>query len=92
MTNARTVHLTIRVENAYSDGHESTQEHAVTLTTSADTQPTDDGLEAMWDLLWDYTGDGHGADDPDLGWCYTITIIESDWPELVGLSYENCGN
>lgn len=88
---ARTIHLTIRVENAYEDGHESTQDHAVTLSTSAAT--TIDDLDAMWDLLWEYTGDGHGADDPDLGWCHTITITASpDWPELVGMSYENCGN
>lgn len=82
----------IRVENGYSDGHESTIEYDVNVTASpATTDLTDESLEAMWDLLWEYTGDGHGIGN-DLGWSHTITILDASDPRLVGLSYENSGN
>jgi len=92
----------IRVENGYTDGHESTLEYDI---PDADVPayillgdlPADerkyrhrDG-EEMWDYLWEWTGDGHG-EDPDLGWSYKITILEAADPKLVGLSHENSGN
>ena len=46
------------------------------------------GEEDLWDRLFDYTGDGHGA-GRDLDAIYTVTVLESpDYPELVGLSNE----
>jgi hypothetical protein len=75
----------IRVENAYSDGHESTLEYDI---PEADVPAP---VDEMWDYLWDWTGDGHGQ-DPDLGWFYKITILEAVKPGLAGLSRENCGN
>ena len=71
----------VKIENAYSDGHES--EHTVELD-----EPTGLNLDKWFDrIVYEYTGDGHGADN-DLGSCYTATIIESNDPELVGKSYE----
>ncbi len=71
--------VTVRIDNTYSDGHESTRE--VELP-----RPAGD-LEAWWEsVVWKETGDGHGVDR--IGSCYTATIVESDDPALVGESYE----
>lgn len=76
--------LTIKNESAYSDGHESER------TETVDVEPFDD-MDELWEQLHDYTGDGHGI-DPDLGYCYVITIIESpECPNLVGESNEWSG-
>lgn len=73
--------LTIKVENAYSDGYES--EHVETIQVS----PFED-LEERWAQLHEFTGDGHGIGN-DLGYCYTVSILGSpDCPELVGKSNE----
>lgn len=83
--------IKIRVENGYSDGHESEAEYTVPHDVVA--YALLDGIDQLWDELWLYTGDGHGADEPDLGWWHQITITEApDWPELVGQSYESSGN
>lgn len=75
------LNLTIKVENAYSDGHESEQTHAVTLDRFR-------GEEDLWDHLFEYTGDGHGI-GRDLGSLYTVTVLACpEYPELVGLSNE----
>ncbi|MEX7474261.1 hypothetical protein AB4Z39_31700 [Mycobacterium adipatum] len=75
------LNLTIKVENAYSDGYESVQTHDVELERFL-------GEEALWDSLFDYTGDGHGS-GRDLGSLYTVTVLECpQLPELVGLSNE----
>lgn len=75
------LHLTIKVENAYSDGHESEQTHEVEIERFL-------GEEALWERLFDYTGDGHG-DGRDVGSLYTVTVLEcAELPELVGLSNE----
>lgn len=75
------LNLTIKVENAYSDGYESVQTHDVELECFL-------GEEALWDSLFDYTGDGHGS-GRDLGSLYTVTVLECpQLPELVGLSNE----
>jgi hypothetical protein len=72
--------ITVRITNHYSDGHHS--EHQVTVPA-----PTG-SLEDWWeDEVWPHTGDGHGADDENLGVCYTATIISAgkgDNPQLVG--------
>ena len=72
--------MKIVVENAYSDGSESTLIYDVDEATI----PADDE-EAMWDELWTYTGDGSGE---SLDAIYEITIIEADNTKLVGLNRE----
>jgi len=79
-----TMTLTVKLENAYSDGHCSESVETVAV------EPVDD-VEKLWEQLQEFTGDGHGADD-DLGYCYTITVLEAPGrPELVGLSNEWVG-
>ncbi len=78
--------LTIKVESAYSDGHTSERVETVTVPPFAD-------LDELWEHLQDHNGDGHGSDDPDLGYCYTITVLDfPGHPELVEVSNEWCGN
>lgn len=73
--------LEVRVECAYSDGHESSRSEAVVAEPFTD-------LEDLWDQLFDLTGDGHG-DGRDLGCLTVMTILEAAGrPELVGLSHE----
>lgn len=75
------VRMQIRVECAYSDGHESTR------TEMVEVQPFTD-LEDLWDQLWDQTGDGHGI-GRDAVCLSTVTVLESPArPALVGLSNE----
>ncbi|WP_232527001.1 hypothetical protein [Mycobacterium intracellulare] len=50
----RAVTLSIRVENAYSDGHESERVETVQVAPFGD-------LEQLWDQLRAFTGDGHGV-------------------------------
>lgn len=77
--------MKIRVENTYSDGHESTIEYK--LPSGDVDYALLDGIDGLDDLLYRYTGDGHGLNS-DLGCFYTITILESDRPELVGYTRE----
>jgi hypothetical protein len=76
--------MKIKVESAYEDGYESTRIIDV----------DDPGLEAGEELeeyLSDWNGDGHGEENPRLGYCYTITILEADNPALVRHEMEWCG-
>ncbi|GAB1814312.1 hypothetical protein MUNTM_33510 [Mycobacterium sp. MUNTM1] len=76
--------LTIKVENAYSDGHEST------VIETVEVQPFND-IEELWEQIRERTGDGRGS-DRDLGYCYTITILASaEYLDLVGASNEWVG-
>jgi len=69
----------VRIENAYSDGHESEAEVSVAA-------PHGD-IEEWWqDEVFPHTGDGHGVDG--LGSYYKATIIRADKKELVGQSME----
>ena len=71
--------VTVKIENSYSDGHESTR--VVELPA-----PGDD-LDAWWEnVVWEETGDGHGVGG--LGSCYTATIVTANDASLVGKSYE----
>lgn len=74
----------VKIENAYSDGHESER-----VATVADPAGMDDvTLDGWWeDVVWDETGDGHGV-GRRLGSCCTATVIEADVPGLVGQSRE----
>lgn len=76
----------IRVENTYSDGHESEHTAEVDPPASMATEDIDD----WWDeTVFDETGDGHGINRSDLGSCYTATVMEAaDFPALVGQSHE----
>lgn len=63
--------VTVRIENAYSDGHTSTR----TVEVEA---PKDDTIGSDLDEWWEeavfeHTGDGHGAGG--LGSCYTATVV-----------------
>ncbi|QFS94550.1 hypothetical protein FIV07_27645 (plasmid) [Mycobacterium sp. THAF192] len=78
---ASALHLSIKVENAYSDGHGSEQIHDVVLERFR-------GEDDLWEQLFTYTGDGHGR-GADLGSLYMITVLGCpERPELVGLSNE----
>ena len=76
--------LTIRVENAYSDGHESQRVQTVEVEPFTD-------IEELWEQLQEFTGDGHGTDS-SLGYCYEVTVLTCPQrPHLVGLSNEWVG-
>lgn len=75
--------VTVRIDNAYSDGYESSSLHELEVPAGAE-------LEEWWEeVVWPLTGDGHGA-GVKLGTCYTATIVAGD-PELVGESQEWAG-
>ena len=72
--------VTVRIENTYSDGHESMREAMLPAPNGA--------LDEWWqEVAFPETGDGHGIEGR-LGSCYTATIIKADNPALVGLSEE----
>lgn len=75
--------ITVRIENTYEDGHESTSEHEL------DAPEDPENLEDWWeDFVWELTGDGYGADNPKLGAWYEATIIRADDVSLVGQTQE----
>ena len=76
--------VTVKIENCYSDGHES--KHEVVL-------PSPRGSLDEWfeDEVFPHTGDGHGIDQ-ELGYCHTATIIATDTEEHLGAEYEWCGS
>lgn len=77
--------ITVKIENAYSDGWESKSEVVV---DAPDDLGWMGGLEDWFqDAVYPHTGDGHGADN-DLGSVYVATIIAADEPGLVGVKYE----
>lgn len=78
--------MKIKVENTYSDGHESTIEYIID-DAIVDDAIDDEDLDFFDELLYTFTGDGHGV-DKDLGYYGTVTVIESIWPELVGYTRE----
>lgn len=97
------IKTTVKIENYYEDGHEST--HEVELDgPECPGHPADEygpagvetfcdgtclnGLDDWWDeVVWPETGDGHGKDN-DLGTCFVGTIVKSNVRELVGKTYE----
>ena len=69
--------VTVRIENTYSNGHES--ENEVFLYP----EPTLDALDEWWeDEVYPHTGDGTG-EDSSLGSFYTATIIAAGNPALL---------
>ena len=93
--------MKISSHSSYTDGHESTIEYTIddARVPAFVPGPTDHsgasvwGIDAddWWEFMCQYMGDGHGQDS-SLGWFYSITILESADPELVGLYWENAGN
>jgi hypothetical protein len=76
----------IRIENAYSDGHESVRRATVAEPASM----ADDDLDAWWqDVVFGETGDGHGVGKK--GSCYTVTVLRAKTPGLTGQSHEWVG-
>ena len=70
--------VTVRIENTYEDGHESTN----TVEVDAPADPTD--LEDWWDEeVFEHTGDGHGEKHPKLGSLHECTVIAGP-AEMVG--------
>jgi hypothetical protein len=76
--------LTIKVDSAYSDGHESQRVENLAVEPFAD-------VEELWEQLQEFTGDGHGTDS-SLGYCYEVTVLAfPQRSDLVGRSYEWAG-
>jgi hypothetical protein len=66
----------VKIENAYSDGHESTRQ--VDLPA-----PAGDLTDWFELVVHPETGDGHGL-DRELGSVYIATIIEAEDASLIG--------
>lgn len=71
---------TVKIHNAYSDGHEST--HEALVPAPATGQDLDEWFE---DEVWPKTGDGTGVDKNA---CYTATIIACDVEAHLGVERE----
>lgn len=67
--------MKIRIENEYTDGCNSVLERDVDAPEPD--QGDQDALEALWDELYQYVGDGHGIGRRDLGVACKITILET---------------
>lgn len=67
--------MRIRIENAYSDGYESMQVRKVPEFVGT--------VPELPDYLYQFTGDGHGI-GRDVESVHTVTVLESDMPDLVG--------
>lgn len=76
---------TVKIENSYSDGHESKRE----VLVEAPPEGCDDDDLTAWfeDKVWPETGDGHGTDS-SLSSYYLATIIAADREDHVGQWYE----
>lgn len=72
--------VTVRIENYYPDGHESTFLLEVPGPTSADVE------EWWWEVVFPYTGDGHGIGGMDA--VYVATVTDADAGDLVGQTRE----
>jgi len=74
----------IRIENAYSDGHESV--HIAKVAEPASLSERD--LEDWWqDVVFPKTGDGHGQHHSG-GSYYQVTVIKADTTALIGQTHE----
>lgn len=75
----------VRIENTYEDGHSSTVD--VWLPGPEDIDDPD-SIESWWDdVVFDHTGDGHGATHPKLGSLHECTVISGP-AQLAGETYE----
>ncbi|GGR51877.1 hypothetical protein [Streptomyces roseolus] len=72
--------VTVRVVNAYDNGTE-----VITTPTADVPAPPDDDREEWWyECIFPVTGTGRTEGNA----YYSVEIIESDVPALVGLTYE----
>jgi hypothetical protein len=85
MVNGR-VEVKIRVENYYTDGHESVCEYEIPDERVANLSVPD-----LEETLYEWTGDGHGAKFPKLGSCHTVTVLEAADPSLIGKEFNEYG-
>lgn len=77
--------ILVRIENSYSDGHESTVTKRITAPENPDNE---DELDEWWnDEVFTLTGDGHGEKNPGLDSSYSAEILDGP-AELVGKTYE----
>lgn len=75
--------VTVHFENTYEDGHSSETD----LELEAPEDPAD--LDDWWDdVVFEHTGDSHGALHPKLGSLYEATITRADEDSLVGKTME----
>lgn len=73
----------VRIENTYEDGHSSTIDVWVDNPAAFD----EASLEDWWDEeVSIHTGDGHGAEHPDLGSIHDCTVISGP-AEMIGKTY-----
>jgi len=84
--------ITVRIENSYTDGHESTED--VEILSSPDNL-SDEAIERWFeDYVFHHTGDGHYTEVYDatgerLGSCYIATVLRApSVPGLEGRKYE----
>jgi len=64
--------IKVRMENFYSDGHQSEEVVDVEAPESLEAET----LEGWWqDVVFEHTGDGHAADKPKLGFFYKATVV-----------------
>lgn len=82
----------VKIENTYSDGHASSREVEVDAP-ELEFHGLDGTVGIIPDEWWDdevfwRTGDGHGAEHPDVTALYTATIIRADVASLVGQTFE----
>lgn len=83
--------VTVKIENSYTDGHESESEVQLDPPEALD----DESIDAWFDeAVFQHTGDGHYTDVYDrtgerLGSCYIATVTDApNLPELQGRTYE----
>ena len=81
--------VTVKIENTYEDGHESTHEVLVEGPELPLTRPLDEWWE---EVVFPHTGDGHAVERDRFGYCYTATVIATESEGLLGRSYEWVGS
>jgi len=81
--------VTVKIQNYYSDGHESTHEAEVVFNNAVYSVFSDDDIDEWFqDVVFEHIGDGHGIGN-DLGSCLVATVIKAETlPELVGKNNE----
>jgi hypothetical protein len=81
--------MRIKIENAYSDGHESTSiEEVAEFVYDPHDPEYEDREDALRGYLRQFTGDGHGIGRPKLGSYHEIVILDADDPALLGRSFD----
>jgi hypothetical protein len=74
--------VTLRIENAYEDGHEVVTRVTTTLPLPL---PVDEDERNDWEYEHIYQHTGTGREHGD-SW-YDVEIVESTAPELVGMTF-----